>query len=216
VKQQVIKKKWFNINAPKVLGGKTFGETYLADPEKAINRKVTTSLMNVTGEPSKQSVSVSFRITSKKGDALETSLTKYGINPSAVRKMMRKKRSKVDDSFVVKTKDGLIIRIKPVLITKGKTKGSVLAILKHKSREFIATTLKNRNFDDLIKGLVEKKFQKELAMALKKIQPVVISEIRQVIILEGKQAEKVKLIKPSAEPVKEEKPAEEPAPKAEA
>ncbi|MAF35104.1 hypothetical protein CMO91_04635 [Candidatus Woesearchaeota archaeon] len=215
MKQQVIKKRWMNINAPKVLGGKTFGETYLADPEKAINRKVTTSLMNITGDPSKQSVSVSFRITSKKGDAFETSLTKYGVMPAAVRKMMRKRRSKVDDSFVVKTKDGLIIRIKPVLITKGKTKGSVLALLKHDCRKFVSTAAAKLTFDELIKGLVEKKFQKELALALKKIQPVVISEIRQVIIIEGKQAEKARLIKPSA-PAKEEKPAEEPAPKAEA
>lgn len=193
-----IKKKWIQILAPKGLGEKPVGETYIASPDIAINRRVSTSLTNVTGDSAKQNIQISLRITGKSGDALQTSIMAYRIVPSAVRKLMRKKRSKVEDSFVTKTKDGIIVRLKPLLIAKGKTKGSVLALLKKKCREFVASNTASLTFNEFIKKIIDKRFQKSLQSALKKVHPVIIAEMRMASIVEGKKAEKVKLIKANA------------------
>lgn len=179
----IIKKRWFQIYPPKGMGNEPIGETYVAEPQQSVNKHVQTSLMTLTGDPSKQTVSIKLKIIAADGEALQTTIVEYAIIPSAVRKLMRKRKTKIEDSFVIKTSDGKIARIKPVLITKGKAKGSLTASLKQQCRNWISATCAKTSFEDLIKSMVSKKFQKGLASYLKTVYPLSISDVKRFSIV---------------------------------
>ena len=71
------KKKWFQILAPKFLGDKVIGESYLSEPTEAIKRTVKINLMQITGDIKTQNIGVKFEITDFKDNKLHTIIIGY-------------------------------------------------------------------------------------------------------------------------------------------
>ncbi|MEM2915960.1 MAG: hypothetical protein QXT19_01185 [Candidatus Woesearchaeota archaeon] len=179
----IVKKKvWLPIIAPGLFNNQIIGEMYLAEDADPAGRRVTVSLTVLTGDPQKQNVHISFDVIKKENNQLLTKIVGYSIIPAAVRKMMRRARERIDDSFCVKTKDGVVVRVKPTMITRGKTKSSVLKDLRSKMRTFVAKSVASMSFVDFIKDLVAHKFQRQLQDALRKIYPLQACELRAVHI----------------------------------
>jgi ribosomal protein S3AE len=209
----IVKKKvWLPIIAPGLFNNQQIGEMYLTEDANPAGRRVTVSLTVLTGDPQKQNVHISFDVVKKENNQLLTKTVGYSIVPAAVRKMMRRARERIDDSFCVKTQDGIAVRIKPALITRGRTKGSVLADLRSRMRAFIARSVASLTFIDFIKELVAHKFQRQLQDALRKIYPLQTCELRDVHI-ETSEKKLKNIIAAPAAPKPAEKPAEaQPAP----
>ncbi|MEM4246857.1 MAG: hypothetical protein QXR48_03230 [Candidatus Woesearchaeota archaeon] len=178
----VKKKSWLPIIAPGLFNNQQIGEMYISEDADPKGRKVTASLTVLTGDPQRQNIHVSFEITKEENKQLLTKVVGYSIIPAAVRKMMRRSRERIDDSFVVKTKDNIAVRIKPVLITRGRTTGGVLKEMRSQMRTFIARAITGMSFVDFIKELVAHKFQKQLQDSLRKIYPLQVCELRDVHI----------------------------------
>ncbi len=207
----IVKKKvWLPIVAPGLFNNQVMGEMYLAEDANPAGRRVTVSLTVLTGDPQKQNVHISFDVVKKENNQLLTKTVGYSIVPAAVRKMMRRARERIDDSFCVKTQDGIAVRIKPALITRGRTKGSVLADLRSRMRAFVARSVTSLTFVDLIKDLVAHKFQRQLQDALRKIYPLQTCELRDVHIETSEKKLKNILAAPPAAAKPVEKPAEAP------
>ncbi|MFH1332324.1 MAG: hypothetical protein ABIH63_03495 [archaeon] len=181
--QLVVKKKkkvWFNIISPKEFGEFTIAETLASEPNLLVGRYVKASLMDLTNDPKKQNVQITFKITSVKENAADTELVRYELMPSYIRRLMRKERDKVEDSFVVQSKDNVKVRIKPIIITKGKTQNSVLTAIRKKTQEVISEVLKEQNYYDFVSEAISTKTQKSLREQLKKIYPIAVLEFKVV------------------------------------
>ena len=61
---KLVKKRWYKILAPSLLREATVGETFLADPEQIIGKKMTVSLGSISGEPQKHHTHVNLIIKS--------------------------------------------------------------------------------------------------------------------------------------------------------
>lgn len=194
VKTIIKKKKWYDIIAPNYFGDEVIGECYLEDIAQGVGRKFVTSMMTITGEPQKQNVSLSFEIKKTENSKLLAELIGYQIIPAAVRKMMRRGKSKVEDSFVLKTSDGVLVRIKPIFITRSRAKGSVVAALKKKEREYFAKNVPKLAFENLLKEVLTQKFQSALSSVMRKVYPLGICEIRMMCIEPIKTAKKTKIL----------------------
>jgi ribosomal protein S3AE len=210
----VKKKSWLPIIAPGLFNNQPIGEMYIDDEADPAKRRVTVSLMVLTGDPQRQNVHISLDVTKKENNQILTTTTGYSIAPAAVRKMMRRARERVDDSFVAKTKDDIAVRIKPVLITRGRAQGGVMRDVRSQMRAFIVRGVATMTFVDFIRELVAHKFQRQLQDALRKIYPLQTCELRDVHIETSEKRLKNILIAPPL-PVKpaekvEEKPAEAP------
>ncbi len=211
----IVKKKvWTQVIAPDLFNNQQIGETYLEDPQLAIGRHVTVSLMTLTGDPQRQNVAISFKIHKAENNQLFTKMIGYSIVPAAVRKMMRRSRERVDDSFVVKTQDDVTVRVKPVLITRGRAKSSVLVDLRRTMRMTIARALAKLKFIDFMKDLVAHKFQRELQDTLRKIYPLQVCELRDAHIETSEKGLKNILSAPATpvQPPAEQPPAQEAPP----
>ena len=174
------KKIWFNIVTPKEMGNYTVGETPALEPQQLVGRNVRVNLMNILNDPKKQNIQITFNIKSVRDKNAITEITRYEVLPSFVKRMVRKGRNKVEDSFIAETKDRIKVRIKPIMITRTKTQRSTLTGLKNKAREFITEKLKTQNFADLINDVVSTKFQREMREKLAKIYPLALCEFKMI------------------------------------
>lgn len=202
----VIKKKWVSILAPKMFNSQEIGETYVQDARQALGKDMTVNLMTLTRNPKTQGINVSFEITGQQDDHVITDFTGFKMMPSVVRRMVRRGRDKVDDSFVCSSQDGKKLRVKPLVVTRNKVRGSVLTGLRKSIRSYLTKLIAKTNYEKFAKEVVEKKFQREMKKSLSKVYPLSSCEIRWMHIVKEKKSPVSKKKKVEA---KAEKPAEE-------
>ncbi|MBN2422950.1 hypothetical protein JXB41_07020 [Candidatus Woesearchaeota archaeon] len=179
-KSKVIKgkKKWFPVLASDIFDNASIGETLQYDPENAVGTTVETNLMNLTRNIKNQNVNVKFLITHVKENKLYTKTIQYSIISASLKRLVRRHHHRLDDSFVLKTKDNISMRIKPLLITRGRATSSVKVELRSKLKELITKYVKETDYDSIFKNIIFYKFQKELKEQLNKLYPLKSCEIR--------------------------------------
>ncbi|MBW3019491.1 hypothetical protein KY329_04895 [Candidatus Woesearchaeota archaeon] len=199
-KSKVVKKKWYNIVAPKIFNEAPAGEILLAEPEAAKGRIMKTSLMTVTGDPTKQNQSINLKLTSFSDGKYFTEVTGYKLLPAAVKRLVRRNREKIDDSFVVKTKDGKLARLKPIIVTRGKTTNSVLTAMRKYVQAYLAKYASSVTFDELVRDVIGRKMQGDAVKVLKKFHPIGIFDIRMITLVSEERAKKgINLLLPPKE-----------------
>lgn len=170
------KKIWIKIIAPREFHNKPLGETL--QREKLSGRKLKVSLSNLIGDFKKQNTSIGFVVTEVKDNQAKTEVYKYIISPSHLKRLVRKSKNKIDDSFVVETKDKIKLRVKPFMVTRQKTSRSTLTSLRKISREQLERYIKGNTFVDFIRDVISGKIQGRLKYELKIAYPLSLYEIR--------------------------------------
>ena len=105
---------------------------------------------------------------------------------SYTRKSVRKGVNYVEDSIRAACKDKAVV-IKPLLITKSKVSKTTRRILRDNCRKYIESYVSIRTAEELFKDIIANKIQKELAVKLKKIYPLILSDIRWFEVEENKK-----------------------------
>ena len=170
------KKLWFSIVTPKDFGHYVIGETTAFEPQQLVGRNIKMNLMGLIHDPKKQNIRLVFQIKNVTDKTATTEIIRYELQSSYIKRMMRKGRKKIEDSFVIQTKDNVKARIKPIIITRLKTQRSVLTLIRKEAKEFIEEKVKTQNFVDLINNTISTKFQREIRDKLKKIYPLALCE----------------------------------------
>ena len=185
------KKKWCPIMAPENFGNRIIGESLLDDASQLMNRCITANIMQLTGDMKKQNISIMFKVNDVKEGKGLTIPIKFEISQSSIRRLAKREKDKLSDSFVVKTADNKLVRIKPIMITNNMTKGSVKAALIRNTRAICKEFVNKLTFDTLINDLVNGKFQKEVKEVLHKTYPLRVFDIRLVQLETKKKKESV-------------------------
>ncbi len=186
------RKRWYRVLAPKIFNEQVVGETPSLDPAIVAGRTISSNLMHLTRDMKKQNMNVVFEIDRVMGETAYTSVKSFEINPSSIKRFVRRGKERIDCSFICTTADSKKARIKPLLITSGHVKGSAATALRKKTMEFLKNRIKNTKRDILVQEVMHNRLQKSLKDALKKIYPIKICEIR-ILSFEGggvKPAEK--------------------------
>lgn len=174
----VKKKKWVQILAPKTFNEQIIGESYVGAPNDLVGRNVTVSLMQLTGEPQRQSVQASFKITGVRDGKAVTELLRFRILPHSAKKLVRRKRTKIADSFICELKDKKLVRIKPLVTTRGRVNSAISTSLRRLMRSYIAHAISKLDSEGFVKLVAQKKFQSGLSKQLRKIHPMGPCEVR--------------------------------------
>jgi small subunit ribosomal protein S3Ae len=171
-KIKVKKKRWFPILAPKFLGQKEIGESYLVEAQSAMKRVLKINLRDLTGNIRDQNIYVSLRINEIGGSNLHTEIVGYAYMPFFIKKLIRARSGKVNDSFVLMTKDNKNVRLKPLVITVFPIKKSVKTSIRKKIEKILREEAGKSGFDGLINDLLRYRLQMECKKKLSKICPV--------------------------------------------
>jgi ribosomal protein S3AE len=183
----VAKKHWVQVLAPTMFHHELLGESYVLETDSLTGRGISVNLMNLTGDMKKQSLLASFRITSVKDGKAHTRVTGIQMQPSSVKRLVRRGRSKIDSSFLVPLAHDQVARIKPLVITKSLTNNTVATALRHKVRETLTDLCKGHSFETLVQDIVHMKVQRHVRTQLNTVFPIRSVDIRS-FALEPKHA----------------------------
>jgi len=179
-----------------------------------IGKNIKVNLMNLTKDPKRSNVNLTFKVESVKENKGITKIIGYEIIPATVKRLVKRNRNKINLSFVCSTSDNMQIRIKPLVITKAKTKGSVLTSLRKAIIDELSKLVNLLNFEEFMMQVIAHKLQTNLKKQLKKIYPIKNFEII-YIKLEKESKEVKKETKTAAKEEKEKTKTEEKSEKTE-
>lgn len=185
------KKKWCPIVAPELFQNKFLGESLVDDASLLMNKAITVNLMQLTGDMKKQNMTIMFKVVDIKEGKGITKAIKFELASSSLKRFPKREKDKRIDSFVVKTADNVLVRIKPIMITNAMTKGSALRALIKNCRGICKEYANQTTFDNLLMDLVAYKFQKTVRELLHKTYPLRNFEIKSLSVETKKKKETV-------------------------
>ncbi|MBU1203637.1 MAG: hypothetical protein KKG60_01055 [Nanoarchaeota archaeon] len=172
------KKVAYGIFAPEEFRGRQIGETETDEESKLIGRKINVPLSELTGDPRSQNIKVRFRIIGLKEGKAITETSEYNVLPAYIKRIVRPGKSKIDDSFVLKSSEGIKLQLKPIIITRYKTNNLTKASIRNKTKEYFTKLLETETYPKLVLGIISKNIQRDLSKQLKKVYPVGIVDLR--------------------------------------
>ncbi len=180
---KIKKKNWYPIIAPKMFRNAVLGETLLVESKLAIGKPVKANLANLIGDFKKQHINIKFVVDNVQENKAYTSVSGYEMIAASVKRLTRRRRDKIELSFLSKTADNKDIRIKVLIFTLSLTSGSVKRALNNQALTIMKKEISKLKFEDLISDIITNKFQKSLVMKLKKIYPIKILDVKNLDIV---------------------------------
>lgn len=167
-------KKWYEVIAPEVFGSVVLGTTPADDPRKLIGRVMETTLYDITGDFSMVHVHLFFQIVDVDEEALKayTRFKGHELARDYMKSLIRRKSSKVQGIFNVRTKDGYGLRITGVVLTTYRCKTSQKRAIRKIMGEIIVKRSAEMEFNELIKAMLFGQLANEIFEAAKKIYPL--------------------------------------------
>ncbi len=144
------------------------------------------------------------KIENEKPVAVPKKLT---LMPYFIRRMIRKRISYVEDSFLTPSQDSILL-IKPFLITKRRVSRAVRKTLRNKSKNWIEDYIAEKKDDIIFSEILLNRMQRSLSLVLKKTYPLSLCEIRILEVKRPLSQDEVPKIK-LKEKIKEKKKANE-------
>ena len=181
------KKKWLPIFATKVFNNSFLGETHIMEPAKVIGRTLKVNLMNLTGEVRNQNVNIRFRVTSMGDNRAQAEPIGYILSPAFIKRVVRRRHSRVDSSFLVETKDGKKLRLKPLMITRSCANNSTTTALRKGAQSLLSEIASTSPYSEFVNRLVTYKIQREAKKRLTKIYPLKSFEVMKMELIERKE-----------------------------
>ena len=176
-------KQWYRVLAPGMFGEAEIGETPAREPEMLLGRVSEASLQDMSGDFTKSHIKLYFKINGIKGTDASTEFIGHNMTSDYVRRLTRRRSSKIDDAVDVLTKDGYKIRIKTVMISIGRINSSHQHAVRMKGRETMTDIAANMTMPELVKSMVSGELSKNVAKECRKIRPLKRVEIRKSEIL---------------------------------
>ncbi len=174
-------KEWFEIVAPKFLGDIVIGETPAMTPEKIIGRTVETNLMEITNDPSRYYINLTFKINRLDSGKAYTEFFGHDCTRDFLARIVQQWTNKVETNDIIQFKEGKI-RIKCIIITNRHVQKPVETKLRKKVSELLKP-LSESSIESFVKNLILGKMQSSIKKELNRIYPVRVFEFRKSEVL---------------------------------
>lgn len=223
VKDRWKAKNWYQILAPSLFNNVPFAETLAETPESLIGRVTEVSLQDLTNDFRKSHIKLLFTIDKVEQNTAQTQLKGHVLTSDYLRRMIRRRKSRVDGVFDVETRDGALLRIKPFAIAEKRIQSSQKKLIRNVMNDVITKEAKAKTLNSFIKDCLDGKIGSEIYKNCKVYYPVKRIEVNKteikrlptIFIEDEKPEEKPEETPEQPEPVHKEvtPPAEEEPPK---
>ncbi len=171
-------KVWYTITTPETFSAKEIGMTPADEPEKVIGRVAESTLYDLTGNFKKMHVKLYFRINKVQGTNAYTRFIGHDMTTDYTRRMIRRRRSRIDTIFNVQTSDGYRIRVKVLCVPDRRIKSSIKSSIRNNIQTYLAEKAGSMTFSEYVKYLLADESHRDLTNTLKTVYPVRRIEIR--------------------------------------
>ncbi len=211
VKDRWKSKNWYNVLAPPAFDNVTIAETLADTPEGLVNRITGVSLQEMTNDFRKSHITLFFKINKVEATNAHTEFIGHTLTSDYLRRMIRRRKSKIDGVYDVTTRDNAVLRVKPFATTDKRIQSSQKKVIREAMKKTIFDQAKTNIMSDFIKIILDGRMGSEIYKNCKKLYPVKRIEIyktevvsQPTIIIEEKKPKKEQKEK-TKEPEKKEK-----------
>jgi ribosomal protein S3AE len=145
------------------------GETPVADSKALLGKRIGANFMSLTNDFKRQHISLNLAVTSVKDGRANTMLTGYDVAPGFLKRLIRRGRSKISDSFLITTQDDVVVRIKPVLITQSRVSAGTSTLLRLGFKSQMKDLASKETFSSLAVQFLDGRLQRHFRQSLSKI-----------------------------------------------
>ncbi|HUT00461.1 MAG TPA: 30S ribosomal protein S3ae [Candidatus Thermoplasmatota archaeon] len=228
VKDRWKAKNWYQIVSPSLFNNVPVAETLSDTPDSLIGRVTEVSLQDLTNDFRKSHIKLLFTVDRVEQNTAYTQLKGHLLTSDYLRRMIRRRKSRVDGVFDVETRDGALLRVKPFAIAEKRIQSSQKKLIRNVMKDVISKEGKAKTLNSFIKDCLDGKIGSEIYKHCKIYYPVKRIEINKTEIIrlptiiiedekpvekpeeESKEPSKEESEVPSEEEIIKESPEEEP------
>jgi small subunit ribosomal protein S3Ae len=212
VKDRWKAKNWYQILAPSLFNNVPVAETLAETPDHLIGRVTEVSLQDITNDFRKSHIKLLFAVDKIEQNTAHTQLKGTLLTSDYLRRMIRRRKSRVDGVFSVETRDGALVRVKPFAIAEKRIQSSQKKLIRNVMSEVITKEGKAKTLNSFIRDCLDGKIGSEIYKNCKIYYPVKRIEVNKteivrqptIIIEDEKPVEKTEEPTETKEPVKTE------------
>ena len=209
VKDKWRSKGWYKILAPPTFDNVAIAETLADTPESLMGRVTEVSLQDMTNDFRQSHVKLFFKINKIEETNASTMFVGHTLTSDYIRRMVRRRRSKIDGVYDVTTRDGAKIRVKPFATTDKRVQSSQKKAIREAMKKTIYDQAANSTLSEFVKTIIDGKMGSEIYKGCKNFYPV-----KRIEIFKTEVTSPPTMIIEDRKPKKEEKE-EEPVPEPE-
>jgi len=214
VKDRWKAKTWFNVLAPASFDNVTIAQTLSNDPDLLIDRITEVSIQDLTNDFRKSHILLYFKINKVEDTNAHTHFVGHSLTSDYLRRMIRRRRSKIEGVYDVTTRDGAKVRVKPFATTDKRIQNSQKRVVRESMKKTIETSASSSTLSEFIGSIIDGNTGRDIYKNCKNLYPVKRVEIYKTEVvsqptIEIKDRPKKKEEKPE-ETKTEEKPKEKP------
>jgi small subunit ribosomal protein S3Ae len=206
VKDRWKAKNWYNVLAPASFDNATIAETLTDDPMKLTDRVTEISMQDLTNDFRKSHIKLYFKVNQVEDNNAKTEFIGHTLTSDYLRRMVRRRRSKIDAVYETRTRDGARIRVKPFATTDRRIQNSQKKIIRLTMRKTIVTKAKAMTLSEFVKYIIDGKLGSDIYKSCKTVYPVRRIEIYKTQVL---RQPTIEIEEPASETEQEEPELEE-------
>ncbi|HLF06498.1 MAG TPA: 30S ribosomal protein S3ae [Thermoplasmata archaeon] len=177
IKDKWKSKEWYRILAPPMFDRRDVAETLADDPQKLLGRVVVTTPNEIapdssSSNPARPYIKLLLQVHDVKDKSCETRFIGHELTSDYIRRLARRRKTKVDVVFDVTAKDQSVMQLKLTAIADKRIQGSQETALRHaiaaSSGEFVGA----RELSEVVKAILNGDLSKTVTNHCKVIYPL--------------------------------------------
>ena len=164
---------------PEFLGKKEVGEIPANEPEAAKGRRVILSAIDVLGDFNKYYLKFIFKIGEVDNQNAYLYFDGLECTRDYIARMIRRRVDRTDLVVDKKTKDGVVLRIKTITVTRRVPRG-IRTKIRKQIDEILNKVVPESTMDDFILKVLSDDFKNSIVSTINKIYPVRHFEFRKI------------------------------------
>jgi small subunit ribosomal protein S3Ae len=177
VKDRWKAKNWYNILAPPSFDNATVADTLADNPDSLINRVTGVSLQDLTNDFRKAHIVLYFQVKNVEENNAHTQFIGHTLTSDYLRRLIRRRRSKIEGIYDVTTRDGALIRVKPFAATDRRIQNSQKKVVRESMKKTITEQATKSTLSELVNIIIDGKLGSELFKNCKNLYPIKRIEI---------------------------------------
>ena len=173
-------KKWFNIQAPDILGSNMIGEMPAYEDKDALGRMIKVSMSWITNNPSHSFIVLGLKVTDVNGNAAHTQLKYMEQTYSYTHSLVKRYASTIYTIDKLKDKAGKTVVLKLILTTTRRITTKKRMALRKELSSFAKDYIKDRDSGQFIKDVIEGNLQKEAMNRVHNIASINRLEVKKI------------------------------------
>jgi small subunit ribosomal protein S3Ae len=171
-------KQWYAVQAPRMFNAVPIAETLAEDDTRLVGRVAEATMQDLTGDISKMHIKCYFKITSVTGTSCQTRFVGHELTSDYIRRLTRRKHSKIDHVCDVTTKDGYQLRIKPMAVTEKRAQSNQESEIRHRMQEVVSAAGNGKTMAELVRDVINGELSGAIFKACKPVYPLKRVELR--------------------------------------